>query len=98
MGWEKFTKRVLLELVKDTTPKVFMIWGAEARNLFKEVTDRCPAPQHLLLFAKHPASDLYGADATGKITPNYPNTFRGCKHFSKANSFLIKHNRREIVW
>lgn len=39
IGWERFTKIVLFELMKDTTPKVFILWGAVARKQFEEVKE-----------------------------------------------------------
>lgn len=44
------------------------------------------APQHLILKAPHPSPlSAYRG-------------FFGCKHFSKANDFLIKHNKTPIDW
>jgi len=42
-------------------------------------------PAHLVLKAAHPSPLARGA-------------FFGCKHFSKANEFLDKHNRSTIEW
>lgn len=41
--------------------------------------------RHLILEAAHPS-------------PLARNAFSGCKHFSKANEFLIEHNKPPIIW
>ena len=98
IGWQRFVKIVLYELLNDPAPKVFMLWGNEAQTLFQEVETKVPVNPHACLYAKHPAADLYAADQFGDTAPNYPNTFAGCKHFSKANEFLLKHKRKHIRW
>ena len=103
IGWQRFIKITLYELLKDIQPKVFICWGAEAINLYKEVEAkfRINSNQYinnLVLTAKHPAADLYNADNFGNIEPDYPNTFAGNKHFSQANNFLVKNKRKPIKW
>lgn len=98
VGWQRFVKIVLYELLKDLSPKVFMLWGNDAQALFREVEVKVPVNPHAALYAKHPAADLYGVDDFGQLVPNYPNTFAGCGHFSKANDFLLKHKRKPIIW
>ncbi len=107
LGWQRFTKQVIYELLKDKTPRVFMIWGKESRNLFDDIFKVCEKNNihteldsfpHKLLYAPHPASDLYKRDNFGDVKADYPNTFTGCKHFSRANSFLKENKRKEIKW
>lgn len=81
-GWEKFTLKVLKELNKDDNPKVFILWGKEAINLKKILTNK----NHLILEAPHPSplSSYRG--------------FFGSKPFSKTNEFLKQNNREIINW
>jgi uracil-DNA glycosylase len=81
-GWEIFTDRVIQKLNEDDTPKVFMLWGGPSRSKKSLITN----PKHLVLETVHPSPlSAY-------------NGFFGCKHFSKANEFLIKSNRSPIDW
>lgn len=103
IGWKRFTKIVLYELIKDQSPKVFMLWGSNAQSLYEEVVTtmlekKIKIPSHLILKAKHPAADLYNADVLGNVVVDYPRTFSGCKHFSQANEYLKKNNRKQIKW
>jgi len=104
LGWQRFVKIVLYELLKDPLPKVYLLWGNEARNLYKEVEAKfniqsgTQLANALVLTSKHPAADLYGGDQMGNIVANYPETFAGNKHFSQANAFLQKNKRRPIKW
>lgn len=103
IGWDRFIKITLYELLKDIRPKVFMFWGNIAQTLYGDVQEKMrqqniPIGQHLILYAKHPASDLYNKDSFGNVAPNYPQTFSGCRHFSQANAFLKANKRKEIIW
>lgn len=98
LGWQRFIKIILYELLMDADQKVFMLWGNDAQALFEEVNAKQPTFHHLVLKSKHPAADLYGKDQFGDITPNYPSTFSGNKHFSQANQFLINCKRKPIKW
>ncbi|MCS7298286.1 MAG: uracil-DNA glycosylase [Bacteroidia bacterium] len=81
-GWETFTDRVI-QLVSQVRPHVvFMLWGQYARSK-KPLIDK---ERHLILEAAHPSP--YSA-AQG---------FLGCRHFSKANAFLISYGMEPIDW
>ena len=82
MGWELFTDRVIRELNNKTTPVVFLLWGANARNKAKIITN----PTHVKLETVHPSPlSAY-------------NGFFGCKHFSKTNEILISSGQSPIDW
>ena len=82
MGWEQVTDDVIAALDKKSIPVVFLLWGANARNKAKIVTN----PIHIRLEAPHPSPlSAY-------------NGFFGCRHFSKANEFLRKNGQPEIDW
>ena len=82
MGWEIFTDDVIKLLNEREKPMVFMLWGRYARNKKALIAGR----QHLILEAAHPSplSAYHG--------------FFGCRHFSKANDFLISHGMSPIDW
>lgn len=81
-GWEIFTKRVIEELNNDNNPKVFVLWGNEARKLKTLVTN----DNHLVIESSHPSPlSAY-------------NGFFGSKPFSKINSFLESKGLEPIDW
>lgn len=81
-GWERFTDRVIEKLNGKETPVVFLLWGRPAAEKAKIITN----PLHLKLEAPHP-SPLSAHRG-----------FFGCKHFSKANEFLISRGVEPIDW
>ena len=81
-GWEEFTDRVILELNKKESPIVFLLWGANAKNKARLITN----PIHIKLETVHPSPlSAYGG-------------FFGCKHFSKGKEILIKSGQSPIDW
>ena len=82
MGWEQVTDDVIAALDRKSTPVVFLLWGANARNKARIVTN----PIHVRLEAPHPSPlSAY-------------NGFFGCKHFSNANAALIASGQTPIDW
>ena len=82
MGWETVTDRVVKELNKKQTPVVFLLWGASARAKAAGITN----PLHTKLTAPHPSPlSCYQG-------------FLGCRHFSRANEFLIESGQEPIDW
>ncbi|MCH5349432.1 MAG: uracil-DNA glycosylase [Oscillospiraceae bacterium] len=82
MGWEIFTDRVIELLNQREKPIVFLLWGGNAKQKLKLITN----PNHCILQAAHP-SPLSAS-----------NGFFGCRHFSKANEFLTAHGIEPIDW
>ncbi len=81
-GWEKFTDKIVDILNNVDRPIVFMLWGKPSQNKCKRLNN----PKHLILEAVHPSPlSAYRG-------------FFGCKHFSKANDFLIANNIAPIDW
>lgn len=80
MGWQQFTDDVIKALNTVDKPLVYMLWGNHARSK-KHLID---ASKHLVLEASHPSP--LGAHVS----------FHGCRHFSKANTFLMSKGRRPI--
>lgn len=81
-GWEKLTDAIIVKLNQKETPVVFLLWGANARNKKKLITN----PRHLILESVHPSPlSAY-------------NGFFGNHHFSKTNDFLTKNGQKPIDW
>ncbi len=81
-GWEQFTDAVIRALSEERESLVFMLWG----NYAKAKGAHIDRSKHLVLEAPHPSPFSV---ASG---------FFGCKHFSKANHYLIAHNKTPIDW
>ena len=81
-GWESFTDAAVRALSEEREHLVFMLWG----NYAKAKGAHIDRSKHLVLEAPHP-SPFSAA-----------NGFFGCKHFSKANDYLIAHNETPIDW
>jgi len=83
-GWETLTSSLIGALCADQRPKVFMLWGAFAQSLGRDV--RTP---HRALTANHPSP---------LSARRPPEPFIGCGHFSKANAFLREKGRSAVDW
>lgn len=81
-GWEILTDEIIKKLNEREKPIVFLLWGNNAKEKSKYITN----PNHLVLTAVHP-SPLSASRG-----------FFGCKHFSKANDFLQKAGEGKIDW
>lgn len=81
-GWEQFTDAVIQVLNLHHQNLVFMLWGAYAQKKGAFI-DR---NKHCVLESVHP-SPLSAHRG-----------FMGCKHFSKANAYLVLHDRTPIDW
>ena len=81
-GWEIFTSKVIEELNNDDSPKVFVLWGNQAYEYKKMITN----VNHKIIKSVHPSPlSAYRG-------------FFGSKPFSKINEFLKEHNLKEIDW
>ncbi|XQP55225.1 MAG: uracil-DNA glycosylase [Mycoplasmoidaceae bacterium] len=81
-GWETFTNEVI-KLVNDKCNNVvFVLWGNNAQELKPLIDEK----KHLIICSSHP-SPL-----------GYYKSFKGSKPFSKINSYLKEHNKKEIKW
>lgn len=81
-GWQNEIIDWLQQLDQEQQNKVYMLWGAEAQKM-EQYLD---VENNLILTASHPCR--FSAHIS----------FRGCKHFSKANEYLEKHGREPIKW
>jgi len=81
-GWEQFTDAVIEAVDDQDRPIVFFLWGKSAKAKRYMLTN----PRHLVLEAPHPSP--FSADRG----------FFGCRHFSKANTFLEENGLSPIDW
>ena len=82
IGWQEFTDAVIKYISDNCEGVVFMLWGNYAKRRLPLITNE----NHLVLTSVHP-SPLSASRG-----------FFGCKHFSKANRFLIEHNIAPVDW
>ena len=81
-GWEQFTDAVVRTIAERKEGVVYMLWGNYAQRK-GQIAD---PERNLILKSVHPSPlSVYRG-------------FFGCKHFSKANDYLIKSGKEPIVW
>lgn len=81
-GWEVFTDAAIKALADRRQHIVYMLWGSYAQRKAAFVS----AQNNLILKAAHPSPlSAY-------------NGFFGCKHFSKANTYLQQQGLTPISW
>ena len=81
-GWEVFTAKAIERLSQKREGIVFFLWGSNAQKKEELIDSR----KHLILNAPHP-SPLSAFSG-----------FFGCKHFSKANSYLKARGEKPVDW
>lgn len=82
LGWETYTDKVIELLNEQSKGVVFMLWGSHAQKKGKFIDTE----KHCVLSTVHPSPlSAYRG-------------FFGCKHFSKANDYLIKNKQTAINW
>lgn len=81
-GWETFTDQIIEAISQRCDHVVFILWGSYAQK--KSIL--IDSNRHLVLKSVHPSPlSVYRG-------------FFGCKHFSKANSYLISVGKGPINW
>lgn len=82
IGWEQFTDAAIRAVDQQDRPVVYLLWGKPAQAKKVMITN----PRHLVLTAPHPSPlSAYRG-------------FFGCRHFSKANDYLIAGGVEPIDW
>lgn len=82
IGWETLTDSAISALSARREHIVFMLWGAHAQRKAALIDPS----KHLILRAPHP-SPLSAHRG-----------FLGCRHFSKANNYLVEHGKTPVIW
>ncbi|MBQ9138435.1 MAG: uracil-DNA glycosylase [Alistipes sp.] len=81
-GWETFTDAVVRAIANRKSGVVYMLWGNYAQRK-GAIAD---ATNNLILKSVHPSPlSVYRG-------------FFGCKHFSRANEYLVSIGKEPIVW
>lgn len=82
IGWEQFTDAAIRAVNELDKPVVYMLWGKPAQSKKSMLNNG----KHLILEAPHPSPlSAYRG-------------FFGCKHFSRANEFLVQNGLEPIDW
>lgn len=82
IGWHEFTNGVIRILSEQRQHLVFMLWGGFAKSKMEMID----TSKHLVLTAAHPSPlSAY-------------NGFFGCRHFSKANTWLEQNGITPVDW
>jgi len=82
LGWLALTDAIIAQLSARRDHLVFLLWGKFAQSKRDVIDGR----RHLVLEAPHPSPlSAYRG-------------FFGCRHFSKANTYLSTHRRAPIAW
>ena len=82
IGWAEFTDAVIGKISAEKKNTVFLLWGKFAQEKQALVDET----RHLVLKAAHPSP--FSADRG----------FFGCKHFSKANAWLMSKGIDPVDW
>lgn len=82
IGWEEFTNAVARLYNERKKPIIFMLWGNNAKEKMKIITN----PHHIIMTAAHP-SPLSASRG-----------FFGCGHFKTANKILERNGDMPIDW
>ena len=82
IGWHNFTDCVITKISELKEHVVFLLWGKFAQQKVELINTK----KHHILKAAHP-SPL-----------SAKNGFFGCRHFSKTNTYLMKHGLDPIDW
>ncbi|MBR4806341.1 MAG: uracil-DNA glycosylase [Alphaproteobacteria bacterium] len=81
-GWEQFTDAVIRAIATQKSGVVYMLWGSYAQHKAEFVD----ANKNLILKSVHPSPlSAYRG-------------FFGCRHFSKANEYLVAIGKTPIDW
>jgi uracil-DNA glycosylase len=82
IGWIEFTDAVIKKISEEKAGVVFLLWGKFAQDKQALIDET----KHHVLKAAHPSP--FSADKG----------FFGCKHFSKANEYLMQEGLQPIDW
>lgn len=88
-GWEHITDAIIMRVLQEPRPKVFLLWGNHAQARQKLLDIQKPAGPVKVLIANHPSP---------LAATRPPRPFIGCGHFKQANEWLYEHDQAGIDW
>ena len=91
LGWKPFVIEIIQKLSQQPNI-VWMLWGGHAQSMEEYIHN---PNQHLILKSSHP-SGLGVYKTTQPFI--YPSDQKSCGHFTKANAYLITHQKSPIAW
>lgn len=82
IGWAEFTNEVIKKISTEKEHVVFMLWGKFAQEKRELINES----KHFILHSAHPSPLSASAG------------FFGCKHFSRANAYLMSKGIDPVDW
>ena len=83
-GWENITYKIVETVLEQPQPKVFILWGKQAQDIFFKAYNKQPNVMFIKSVHPSPLSAYRG--------------FFGSKPFSKTNEYLESHGVAPIDW
>lgn len=105
-GWQNVTEQILKTVINTDTPKVFILWGGQAKQSFASALDDEVFKSVLLTenFRELNSTIKHANKNYMILTAPHPSplsAYRGffnSKPFSKTNEFLIENGQKPIDW
>ena len=91
LGWKSLVDQIIISLSKQKSGLTWMLWGGHAQSKFDLIANG--EGQNILL-SSHPSG--LGVYKTDK--PFLEKTGGSCKHFLRANDWLIARGQKPIQW
>ena len=92
LGWKALIDRLIAALAQEKPQLVWMLWGGHAQSKLPLIE---VAPDQLILKSSHPSGlGVYKTDRPFLE----PGGMASCGHFTKANEWLMKHDKSPICW
>lgn len=92
LGWKSLVDRLISALALQKPHLVWMLWGGHAQSKLPLIE---AAPNQLILQSSHPSGlGVYKTDRPFLE----PSGMGSCRHFTKANEWLVEHQATPIRW
>lgn len=92
IGWKPLIDRLISALAQQKPNLVWMLWGGHAQSKLSLIE---AAPAQLILQSSHPSGlGVYKTDRPFL----QPGAKASCRHFTKANDWLVKRGLQPIIW
>ena len=91
LGWKSLVIEIIQKLSQQPN-LVWMLWGGHAQSMEEYIHN---PSQHLILKSSHPSGLGVYKTAQPFISPGDQ---KSCGHFTKANTYLITHQKSPIDW